>query len=166
MTTEAALAVSLESLPIKDLAKHGLDELMVIGRDIENKNQPIARALLNIELIDQIRNKPAVQAFLKSASRSVRVVGRGIFNSGERLSVSSVGYEVGWTQNTGRESATQHEIIFHDIDEAVIIDLFNCKLFPKSNGCDKKIVNDLAKLQPKEIIEYFRQALSTPVAVA
>ncbi len=163
MTTEAAQQPDLITLPIRDLAKRAQEGLKTIEQEVENKEQIIPRALSRIDLIDQIRSEPAVHAFLKNAGRSVRVVGRGHFNSNRRLSVSDAGYELGWTQPTGTESAFQHESHFDDINESVMTDLYNGQVFLDSHGLDKKFVTDLAKLQPKQIIEYFREALSKPV---
>jgi len=160
MTAETPQPFDIASLPIGDLAKQARHELGIVEQAVEESKDIIPRALANIDLIDQIRSKPGIIAFLNQTSQSVEILG-GVISGEERLYVTSEGYEIRW--GTDEDIARQHLRPFIDMGRQRLEDFTTG--IGKYGHENKVLVNRLSKLKPRQIFDKFRKALSSPVKV-
>ena len=158
MVVDRGVPTELRFLPVPELAGLARHEIENIQHELRAKEQLLPRAVANLELIDRLRNSPAVETFLKQAGITIEILDRGGFIDSQlsRLQVSGEGLALTF--------AVQPTNVFvsyrGDIDAGAMRAFSESEKWPETH-----FVYRLAKLKPEELIEKFRKAVSAPVKV-
>ena len=156
MATEAPPPIDLSRLSVKDLARLARDEIQKFAN-------PVERAMVNLELIDRIRQTPSIKAYLENTATSIEILSTGSFDVSKSLSVTPEGLSLRWYQKTARRTGFWQTSLL-DVDRDGLAQFYD----DNTSGyySNRDFVLRLAKLKPMQIIKKFEKAVSTPIKVA
>ncbi len=158
MVTETQASVDLSALSVKDLASIARRDIAVIGvtlpENVRNPD-PIQRALSNVALVNQLRQLPSVEAFLRISGADIGVMVYNPMRSRKSFFVNSEGFKLVRKDNGNEQFRVQ-------LDEAELRDMATR---PSPYVMDYYFVDELSNLRPKKIVSRFKRALSTPIKI-
>jgi len=169
MAVEAAQAGSPEST-IKAIAQQAHNEIDGVSDELRQSEQPLEKALTNLQLIGRLSQLPGVRSYLQVTEKEIVIFGEGISGSRVSLILSKDGMKLQyWAQVDPPEGWTVKERTYNSVlwerrftaskEELEGLCADQCHM-------GKHTLRKLANLKPETIVKKFERAVSSPIEVS